>query len=172
MRDYLKPYTGQRLAFSGVFDRFGNAFPDNRGQTVLLQNIQMDGTPVCDHCWVQQAENFVPADPMKGETIRFLAVVMPYRKLVPPGQHGGTYSYQSDYSLYRPTSVVLPERMAEPYPEPGPEVALDAIAPAPALPLQKPVARRRLDIIRDVQMLANELGGVTELRKVIDVLDH
>ncbi len=161
-RYLLEPYSGKRRIFTGVFDRYGDCFDGDRGQTLLIQGIELDGEEVCSHCWVQQAENFWPLDVKKGERVQFTAVVLPYKKRSPLVQQDGTYGI-IDYGLYRPTAIHLIERVHK-------ETASPQREAAGASSDHKQACRKKLAIVQDVQALVDEVGGVDELRKLIDFL--
>src|SRR5579859_8235290 len=98
MREALAQYHGKRIKVTGIFDRFG-CEGEASGQTVLIQDLHTDGTPLCDHCWVQKAENFLPLDLKRGDLGQFIAAVLSYKKQLRFVQEDGT-SYRVEYSLY------------------------------------------------------------------------
>jgi hypothetical protein len=159
----LEPYYGKRTTFRAIFDRFGECFDDDRGQTLLVQSLALDGgEEICSHTWIQQAENFLALDVRKGETVKFTAAVLSYKKRLPLVQEDGT-SVVVEYGLYRPTGIQLIDRLpATPQP-----YQIDTPDPTPP-----PATRRKnLAIIQDIIVLADEVGGMHELRKIMAFLD-
>lgn len=161
-RTALEPYLGKRMTFIAIFDRFGECFEDDRGQTLLVQSLSFEsGEAICSHTWIQQAESFLPLDVRKGETAKFSAVVLSYKKRMPLVQEDGT-CLVVEYGLYRPTGIQLIERLRDT----AQCIQLDAQAnPPPA------TRRKNLAIIQDIISLAHEVGGMDELRKMMEFLD-
>jgi hypothetical protein len=162
-RESLAPYCGKRICVTAVFDRFGGTFSGKRGQTLLVQAVELaeDGSLLCGHTWIQQADNFVPLGAKKGERVKFDAMVMSYKKRLPLVQSDGTYMVL-EYGLSLPTKIELIDRKNEPKPAPAPP-------PLPEAPQKK--GRQKLEILQDLAALAKEAGGPAELRTMLAYLE-
>src|ERR1035441_4495160 len=106
-RSELKAIFGQRLRFSGTFERYGTKHTyQGRGPdltTVLLKDVKTaaDGKVVTDHLWFNLTVEFDDADLQEGDVVSFDARVDSYTK--------GLEGYGYDYKLSRPTRVFKEE---------------------------------------------------------------
>lgn len=106
-RSELKAIFGQRLRFSGTFERYGTKHAyQGRGPdltTVLLKDVKTaaDGKVVTDHLWFNLTVEFDDADLQEGDVVSFDARVDSYTK--------GLEGYGYDYKLSRPTRVFKEE---------------------------------------------------------------
>lgn len=108
MRKRLKERVGQRLEFTGVFDRLGSK-PGYMGgvRTVLLREVRFkrDGTPATDHLWFSLTKGFDDLGLSPGEKVEFTARVRRYLKGYLGQRHGDVKPPEVDYRLAHPSQL-------------------------------------------------------------------
>lgn len=118
MRKSLKKLNGQRMAFTGTFERFGTK-PGWVGteETILLVDIRdTEDNPITDHLWFNLTKGFQALNLQPGDKVEFQARVRKYQK----GYKGYRFEamldspVSTDYKLSHPTAIrKLSEDMQE-----------------------------------------------------------
>lgn len=108
MRKELAKRVGRRGRFSATFERTG-VHKDQWGTkvTMLFLDVRDEaGTVVADHIWFVQGKQSRELKLRKGERVKFLATVAPYRKRNPEREFDDEASYKVlDYRLTYPSNL-------------------------------------------------------------------
>ena len=108
MRKELKMIGSKdRHIFTAIFIRFG--FRDGyKGsvETILLQDVLLNGKVVTDHLWFDLTKGFKSADLSPGDVVEFCAGVSVYEKGY-KGYRNDVFDrpIEKDYRLSRPTKI-------------------------------------------------------------------
>lgn len=108
MRKELKMIGSKdRHIFTAIFIRFG--FRDGyKGsvETILLQDVLLNGKVVTDHLWFDLTKGFKSADLSPGDVVEFCARVNVYEKGY-KGYRNDVFDrpIEKDYRLSRPTKI-------------------------------------------------------------------
>jgi hypothetical protein len=173
---------GKRLQFSGYFLTMGRRWKDNKYvETPLIGHVQLDDVEVADHLYLQGADGFSAYEPQEGESVRFTAHVSRYRRRFDPGEGSGM-AFEFDYGLYKATNVVWPDRQAphiqipdaRPLRLPEPPVTTEP-PPTPVVQSTEPPPptkrRNKVELLAKVEALAEECGGLSQLKNLIAFLE-
>jgi len=165
--EILEKCLDQRIAITGVFERFSFITTPHLREikTALLQDVcaHIDGEDYdIGHVWLQNADSLKAIDLGFGDRIQCNCRVKTFKKrLRVPNRHG--LMLENKLSLCFPTEVRIISRLE----------CIDVQEELASIPPKPEVSFKQVDpaaIVVEVQRLANEMGGLEPLQRLIDAL--